>query len=287
MPGKVDFRDFVAQLNDQFGTTDSDWDPMIKTAIVTFEYDDKRDNISGKYKTVPVFRHREYENTILAGETWICRLDTSHDNYHFATPVHKVDASFLFELKKNQIDEIAEAVWKNHGSVIQPALEEKYREIMRESASKAVEDARSEYEAKIEDLDSKIHALEQRDAENKQIIASLEEKAKAVPVYQARTAPGGMPQMFPTIQSLIPTASVRRISPDAMQSEFFTQSRYYIHVSADHRIIVVRPHAEGNVVCMDNVITLEGLSLISSFGEPHDMISEYSSEYGGLLIHLK
>ncbi|MDR3282273.1 MAG: hypothetical protein LBS92_01510 [Candidatus Methanoplasma sp.] len=287
MAGKVDFRDFIAQLNNQFGTTEGDWNQLAKTAIVTFEYDDKRDNISGKYKGVPVFRHREYENTILAGETWICKLDGSHDNYHFATPVQKVDASFLFELKKDQIDEIAETVWKNHEGAIRPSLEERYHDMMIENVSKAVEDAKSGFKAEVDDLNAKIRTLEQRDAESKQIIASLEEKAKAVPVYPVKITPGGMPQMLPSVQTLAPVSSVRRTSPDAMQSEFFTQSRYFIHVSADHRIIVIRPHAEGNVVCMDNTITLEGLSIISSFNEPYDMVSEYSSEYGGLLVHLK
>lgn len=281
----MDFNDFVSQYN-QYDALDDDLDRIEKSAILTFEYDSRHDNVSAMYKTVPVFRNKKYETVILAGEIWLCTLDTTHPNYYFATPIHKIDASFLFELKKNQIEEIAEIVWRNHEGVIKPQLEERYHDIMNETITKAVDNAKATYNAELEERDSKIILLEQRDTENKQIIASLEEKIKAKPA--AAVFENGPPGSgLVPFQSVVQNISVRRTGPDTLQSDFFTQSRYFIHVSADHRIMVIHPHAQGNVICMDNTISLAGLSLVSSFADAYDMPSEYSSEYEGLQVYLK
>jgi hypothetical protein len=281
----MDFNDFVSQYN-QYDALDDDLDRIEKSAILTFEYDQRHDNVSAMYKTVPVFRNKKYENVILAGEIWLCTLDTTHPNYYFATPIHKIDASFLFELKKSQIDEIAEIIWKNHEGVIRPQLDEKYHDIMNEAISKAVDNTKIKYQAELEERDSKIIILEQRDNENKQIIASLEEKAKTKPISAVfENGPAGTG--LAPFQNLIQNISVRRTGPDTLQSDFFSQSRYFIHVSADHRIMVIRPHPQGNVLCIDNTLSLAGLSLVSSFAEPYDVISEYSPEYEGLQIYLK
>jgi len=80
--------------------------------------------------------------------------------------------------------------------------------------------------------------------------------------------------------------SVRRDGPDSISSDSFDKSRYFVHLSADHRVIIVRPHNEGDVVCMDNTIVLAGLSLVSTFNGPYEMVSEYNYSYGGILIYL-
>lgn len=278
----MDFNEWKAHNNEKYGTADEDWDYLKKTTIITFNYDD-RGNVSGKHGRYPVFRDKKFENTILAGETWICSLNSNHldKGYYFATPVQKIDSSFMFELKKDHMSEIAHYLWEKNRSTIEPLLEEKFKEQTIQTIAKAVEDTKAEYEIKIRELENKINELELRDAQNKQIISSLEEKAKRSPTNGNGR---GATQQF---TGLLPDTSVRRIAPDSISSPFFFNSRYFVHISADHKVMEIKPHVEGQVVAMDNIIILNGLNSMTSFTEPYDMVSEYDPSVGGVRVYLK
>ncbi len=81
--------------------------------------------------------------------------------------------------------------------------------------------------------------------------------------------------------------SVERTGPDELRSEAFNRTRYFVHISSDYRILLIRPHDSGDVICIDNKIMLNGLSMALQFSGPTQLISEYSPEYGGILIHLR
>ncbi|MDR3075233.1 MAG: hypothetical protein LBU30_04260 [Candidatus Methanoplasma sp.] len=282
----MDFNNFIAEYSEQYGLSEEDWGGLRKNVILSFAEDDSG-KITAWHKGIPVFRHWDSEKTISPGDTWICSLDKSKGNYYFAKGLQRIDSSFMYELKRDQIEEIANAVWKEQRHIIEPLLEDKYKEMMNEQLTQAVNDIRAEYEKKIETMKDEMHQFEQRDTENKQIIASLQEQknlANRPEKHKAdKTAsdPVSFDGMFGTND-----ISIRRDGPDRIYSQFFSKSRYFVHLSLDHRVMVVRPHESGTVVCVDNTIVLAGLSQISPFEGPCDMISEYSQQYGGLKIYL-
>ncbi|MCL2550142.1 MAG: hypothetical protein FWE78_04355 [Methanimicrococcus sp.] len=280
----MDFMDLVARYNEEYGMVDDDWEKIRTTTILTFV--EENGKISSRYNGVPVYRDRDFEKTIFAGETWICSLDKSKLTFYFAKGIQRIDSAFMFELKSEQRDEIVSCIWEKQRRIIEPILEEKYREVAAKNLEQATEETRSKYEAEIKTLKDSIHNLEQKETENKQIIESLHEKlnAKNSDAESQSSKPAGVPELMPFGSAS--NISVKRSGPDTIISDAFNKSRYFVHLSADHRTIVIRPHEQGNVVCMNNTIVLERLGLISSFNGPYDMVSEYSPLYGGIQIYL-
>lgn len=280
----MEFNQWVA-VNKEYGLDDEDWEDLKNTAVLTFLEDDSG-KVSSMYKSRRVYRHYDSERTILPGETWICSLVSSQTFTYFARGLQRVDSSFMFELKKDQKDAIAASIWDKHKNTIEPLLEEKYKDILSKNIAQAVADTKKEYEITIKELQETARGLEQKDAENKNIITSLQEKLNA---SEAEKDSGLNKNLIPNMPFYTPpqiSFSVRRDGPDSISSESFNKSRYFIHLSADRRIIVVKPHDEGNVVCMNNTIILEGLSLISSYNGPQEMVSEYNHIFGGIQIYL-
>ncbi|NLN72176.1 MAG: hypothetical protein GX137_05255 [Thermoplasmatales archaeon] len=281
----MDFYKLRKELSDKWSLEDDDWSELEKTAILSFERDVDSNNIFSKYGGRMVFRHKNHEDRIFEGETWICSL-VLKNNYYFAKGLQRLDGSFMLELKREQMEDIADAVWNSQKDKIEPVLEEKYKEVMKKAVGEKVAEAVDEKDSEIRDLNAQIEELEQRDSENRQIILSLEEKVRKA--ESRPMVPLDAPAMPPSA-SLFRTdrAEVERIGPDELYSKDFNRTRYFVHISSDYRILLVRPHDSGDVICIDNKIVLNGLSMALQFSGPTQMISEYSPEYGGILIHLR
>ena len=283
----MDFHRWVAEENEKFGLVDEDWEDIKNTAVLTF-VSEENGSVKSTYKGILVFRHRDSEKTIMPGETWICSL-VSKQTYYFARGLKRIDSAFMFELKKDQMDAIASGIWEKHRNILEPLMEEKYEDIINKKITQAVEETRLEYETEMSGLKDTIHDLEQKEAENKHIISSLYEKLNDAEVEKnskPKVEEIQSLQGLPVYTAPAMSVSVRRDGPDSISCDMFNRPRYFVHLSADHRIIVVRPHEQGNVVCMNNTIVLEGLAMISSFSGPYDMVSEYNQIYGGIQIYL-
>jgi hypothetical protein len=281
----MDFNEFVKEYNEKYGLADEEWDNLKKSVVLSFT-EDEPGKVMSWYRGVPVFRHKSSELSILTDETWICSLDTSKVSYYFATGLQRVDSSFFYGLKQPQIVEIADVIWNEQRMIFEPLLEEKYKEIMNNQISAAVENERKEYVGQIEDLKEQKHQLEQKDAENKQIIASLTEKVNKTLMNRSENELTKLRGINLGISDLVTEISVFRDGPDTISSPMFDKPRYFVHLSADHRILVVRPHESGNVVCIDNDIVLLGLGLVSQYDGPYEMVAEYNAKYGGIQIYL-
>ncbi|WNY23923.1 hypothetical protein MmiHf6_12470 [Methanimicrococcus hongohii] len=293
----MEFNQWISDVNEKYGLDDNDWEDVKNTTVLTFRMDDSG-KVSSTYNGLRVYRHYDSEKIILPGETWICSLILNQTYTYFARGLQRIDSSFMFELKKDQKDAIAAGIWEKHKNTIEPLLEEKYKDILSKNIAQAVTDTRKEYETVVKELHEAVHILEQKDAENKNIITSLHEKLNASETEKKSNSNNGLiPNNGLTPNSgLIPNmpfyappqiaVSVRRDGPDSISSELFNKSRYFVHLSADQRIIAVKPHDEGNVVCMNNTIVLAGLSLLSSYSGPQEMVSEYNHIFGGIQIYL-
>jgi len=283
----VEFNKWVAGENEKHDLTDEELDEIrrTETAVLTFIREDSG-RVRSSHRGMTVFRHRDFENIIMPGETWVCSLEKK-STYYFAKGLKRADSAFLFELNKDQIEEIASYIWVQQRHIIEPLLDEKYKDMTAKKIAQVAEETGQRYEAEIMALKENIHGLEQKEAENKNIISSLHEKLDAA--KKERTVKAGKvktPDLAIETRLPVTAVSVRRDGPDSISSDSFDKSRYFVHLSADHRVIIVRPHNEGDVVCMDNTIVLAGLSLVSTFNGPYEMVSEYNHSHGGILIYL-
>ena len=279
----MDFNKFRAGLIDEFGLTDEDLKEVDKAAILLFKQTPDGKVIS-RHNGKAVLKHRDSENEIMAGDLWICSLD-SRGTYYFAKGLMRIDSSFMLELKKEQMDEIVACVWEKHRDMLMPDLEKKYEKILEEEVNKAREQTRNLYVEDLDNLSETVLELERKDTENKKIIASLQNQLDNCTV-ETKTAKGTAETSPPAFSSS-PLISVRRDSPDKISSDSFNRSRYSVHLSADLKIILVTPNDQGNVVCMNNTIELNGLALISPFSTPYEMVSEYDPKRGGIRIYLR
>jgi len=285
-------------FQEQNGIPDQDMDAKIKKArILTFYESTNPSNnepaIMARLGTGVVFRHREGGLQIQPGETWVCEI-LERGTTRFAIGLLKLDAKAFFDLRSDQVDEMARVIWEGNRHVLEPRLEEMYRKRMEETFGEKLRKEMEAHNKKQAELTEQVEGLRsQLEAEklsSKRIQTSLEkeleeEKAKKSKGGKSQTATAetwlGMPS-----EAVVP--QVRRVSADELYSEAFLNSRrYLVHVSADRGLLTVRQSDRGTVECLDHRITLHGLGLITPYSEPIDVPAEYDPKYGGYRIWLK
>lgn len=225
-----------------------------------------------KFNNLSVFPKTEYCSTMEG--TWICTLEKANGMYR-AIPVRKIDASFFMELKRSQKDEIVSALWNDHKEELMPELKEKYLEIVQEDVEKAVEEATESMNKTIEELREEKAELEKTIEANRIIMENMNK------IPEASKEPPEQQKDVILSTSIV----VKRVSPDMISSPFFTNHKYFVHVSHDLKTLVIQPHDYGTVICINNVLLLSGLGNISSFTEETELQSEYVSGKG-LVVHL-
>lgn len=298
----MDFYDFVRENNQKYGTTDDDWEPYKKTAIVRFETDD-RGTVLGRVNGKVVFRHST-SMEIQSGETWIVNLvenPNSGKNY-FAKPVMKLDSKFMFDLRKDQLDLVADHLWREQRSVLEPMFEERYKETIEQRIADATEDVKRKMEERMTEMASAVEDMKTRSEEDASVISSLEDKIEElnrmleVKETELKDAKVNVKAVTTTVQNgdvfeqrdfSGKEVEVVRTGPDSISSKSFKKARYFVNLSADHRFLLVRPDNTANVLCVDRTIVLAGLSEISPFEGEGPMPAEYSRKYEGYIVYLK
>ena len=285
---KIEFNDFIRESAEKYGMTLDEFHHLNnKTTILIFRRDE-RNHLVARASGEVIFVDRNSEHIIHDNEIWICTIEKSV-NASYAKPLQQIDASFIFALKRDQIDELANIIWEKNQSTLEPRLEEKYRETMEITISKMAAESEEEFGKKKKELLEKIIELENTREEDKAIIESLQDRIKKAEegsskIYSETDSPSSSEITVDPFN--IGKVHVRRIGPDQISSDQFKNSRYFVHVSADSRIMVLRPHESGNVVCVNKSISLAGLNIISPFNCVEDMMADYSTKFGGIRVLL-
>ncbi len=279
------------ELQEKYGISEKEAQRIREIQLLTFHQSkQKKDKIIAKTTTGGiVFPHRDGGERINPGETWFVELE-QHDTYYFARPIEKIDARFFFDLRVDQIDDIADIIFSKHKSIIEPTLEERIKEEIQQDLEKEyttrLTKENEQYEIKIQTLQEELSTLTTK---HQRTLKALEKTKK----QKKETKP---PQQNTTNISTTPLSSfpqqpidikIRRIEPDVLESKNFTKPHYFVHVSSDQTLMIIRPHKQGNILCTDNKITLKGLGLITEYGGPEDLICRYNSRYGGYEVNLR
>lgn len=257
--------------------------------IITFK-DDKKSGLMARYKGKRVQLEWEFQNTVQKNETWLCVLN-SRDTGIKAEPIQKIDAAFFFQLKSQQVEVIANILWETHKDSLMPTLEERFLENRESTESETIK----KYIQEIEKLKSQIDQLEDSAAADKKIIESLEsDNVKGIKTSNSLNKPIESPPNFPNFDDftssldycMVQNAIVKRIRPDIIFSDSFVRTRYFVHISKDRRLLLVRPHEYGDAICLNGRIELTGLGSLVQYDSPKELVARYNPTYGGLLINL-
>jgi hypothetical protein len=279
-----DFNKWVSDNKAAYGLMDEDWDVLKATAVLVFGHNPKLEGgVVATYRNKPVYKEKNKgENPIQPGEAWICTLNTRHasDGYYFASPLEKIDATYLHELKKDQIGEIAEYIFSHHRDSILPELEERFREINEKANEKEVESRVKDYLEQIEGLKREIAEHQRAQLEYEQMIRALSDRGA-----QGRScAEGGPAPAF--AERLDAGPAVVRIGKSAIRSDLFGDGRYSVYSSSDRKRLLVRAGRDGNIYCVRNTLCIADLDAVSEFKGEAPLTSEYSEQYGGVVIYL-
>jgi len=289
MNDKVDFLDFQKKFQEQYGIIDQDMAKIRKIHILTFRTAEDGRILSRLSTGGIVFRHKETGMNINSGETWVCEVIERNTTF-FATGLLKLDAKFFFDLRSDQVEELASIVWEKNRSILEPRFEEMYLAQMREKLDEKLSESKKREEeanSRVEELKREIEAL---NIKNKMVIAAMESELAALKEKKTTEthAPPSESQVnieeryFANVHP-----KIRRIGPDEIFSEDFRHRNYFVHISADQSAMTIRPHDQGTVVCVDKKITLNGLGIISPYSGPTDMPAEYNPKYGAYLVMIK
>ena len=288
MSDRIDFLDFQKRMQEEYGITDVDMNRLKRVQVLTFFSSLADGKVMAKLSGGGVvFRHRDGGMHINPGETWVCELQQRGTTF-FAVGILRLDAKFFFDLRSDQVDVLADIIWKDNQSILEPRFEEMYRKTLEETLNaRLLESKKREEEAMTiaEELRDEIDAI---NARNKMVVTALEKELSYLR-ESARHAPAedAAPIAATSPFSMELNPRIRRVSADELYSEDFHHRNYFVHLSADQSILTIRPHDRGNIVCLDNRITLSGLGLISPYGGPADMPAEYNPRYGGYVVYLK
>ena len=275
-----------------------------------------------KMRTDPVARHpitglivfpdkRRQGGLIKVGETYFCEVREHESGFgstiYYADPVIRVDAGFLFDLRPDQVGKLVDALLE---AAKEPLLEQARAQI-RSQLEKA---ARTDLEVLRRERDEAAAAL---DGARAQLVQSQEEVARlrlesiglaervrelegaagSTAAAGARDGTAGSAPSAPTTgqEGATWTAlggpgpmalSIRRPSPEHLESTQLTYSRYFVHVSPDRRVLLVRPHPEGNLPAVGGRLTVPTLGMLRPFSGPEELAARADPRTGGLLVDI-
>ena len=274
----MDFNEFKAEFAMKYGDVDTNLSYLNKIRVVPFDVDE-RGNISGKIQEGLVYRHREYENIIKAGEMWVCLLQENikgHRQY-FATPIQKVDAEFIYGLRHDQMKEMAEYIWRNNRDSVISLLRDEIDAEVESKVDERTSDLSERYSTECSDLKAKVENLEneKKDMESRLDMADslilelkndVSEKQKLVNNCQEEiiSLKNRMDRMK-VGQSFREEGCIVRKESDTLYFPSLDDGRYKVCISADLSQMTIEENPRGKVSCNDGIMRIDGLNDLIPF----------------------
>ena len=291
--------------------------------ILAFGLDSRKGNIVSNVNGTITFVDSKFPGKVEVNDVWICIL-SRHENVYYAMPVYKVNASFLMTLYPDLKEEIINTLWRRNKGAFEKDFAERYKNEVHDSALEEarneLESTINDLRGKVSYLEnqleqnrilSKTLAISQvavpdtielgsddapacvelgSEPVRGQVQEYVPERRSAprIPVAVRSAAPGipeiRVSEKKESHQHLI--FSVERKSEETIYSESFTEHKYFVHISPDTKMLVIRPSEFGSALCINGSIRLNGLGKVSPFTEAKSLTSEYNERYEGLLVYL-
>lgn len=187
------------------------------------------------------------------------------ENY-FATPIQRIDSSFLYEMKKEQIPEFAMDIWNSNRVILEPELEKTFEPVMEGRIEKKVMERTEAITAENNEMRSCIKELKERNASDGVLIAELQRMNEALrEKCSSSNAAKTRSVVRDKLEDPILSDEVLRVDETTFVSGLFKHSRYRVHTTVNHDVLLFRPDNNGRVVCINGRISLNGLDMILPF----------------------
>lgn len=258
-----EFRNMMAQ---DYNISDVDMGLYDRVAVVKFDYDE-RGVVSGRCRFGIVFRDRDSESTILPGETWVCSLTQNTPRQYFGKALMKVDASLLYGLTVEQLEGITDALWENQKDDILAIMEEKYRNSVEEEIQARITEQVKTYQDRIEEMESNIIALEKKNDEYLIKLGEADDAMAEMKIRMQKAEGGAAPRPAEKPKTGHQGFKVLRVAEEKIYSESFRDGTYRIFFTADGRSVRIIPSQKGKAVCIDGMLTVNGLDRYAPFGD--------------------
>ena len=311
-------------IDEEEYSEDSFRNDMRRYAILEFMVNPKRDGLMAYYKRKVTFLDWNYKGEpIEPGDHVLCTVVEDFE-HNVATPVMKITPSILMGFSNEMRDAIINALWAKNKKDYEEIFEKRYKNEIYERAktdlAKENEPVFAEYTERIEDLTKQLAAarfamdVATKDTESDEIELSSEpieervdNKPDSRPMVLDESVGGTSEEQRPrsnesgilrsdygmqryrelfAVYNHSRALDVQRISNRAIFSESFEDGRYFVHVSPNKKLMLIRQHEEGEVFCVNHQLMIQDLERLYPFTEKKSLKAEYSSRYDGVLVHL-
>ena len=286
---------------------------------------DKKKNITSRINGCITFVDSKYPGRVESGDVWICTAEPFGDVY-YAMPLYKVTPSFLMNLDSGLRTDMMDHFWKRNKAVFEKEFADKYKDEVHDQAIKEARadlegiiielrekvsslqsqldqsnlllsqsnttngimetemiDLGSDIEVDCIELGSDIDPLTPESHRSETVVPPI------IPSSYSSPAPG-IPEIRVPEQKISVGKPVRykveRTGKETLYSESFTSPKYFVHISPDSKLLVIRPNDFGNALCLNRRISLKGLDGFSEFTEKKELVAEYSERYEGMIVYL-
>ncbi len=291
--------------------------------ILTFRLDRNGTKVISQHNGCIIFVNRDFQFEVSVGDTWICKL-TPAQNCAYATPLIKITLNDVLNFNEQLRENVLRVLWQKHGSDLKVIFENRYKnEIQSKIAeelktdyeekinriSKEKEEIEDElhqtrFQLKSQETSSPVDLDEfiflgtddiiTKSDPNVNLPKSSEFKSNVVaesnPIRSTDGSPAPVSQISaPQIKrtgAVTQKYEVTRIGPDTISSPSFTDNKYFVHISPDYKLLLIRPDEDGDVYCINKTIRLKDLGLVSGFTNRKFLVAEYNEQYRGMLVRL-
>lgn len=265
----MDFDEFKTMMTEQYGESEEYWGPLSNIEVLRFETDSSG-RIFSRHSGKAVYPNWSYPESFHSGEIWVCSLELNPKNggNYFATPVQRIDSSFLYEMEKEQISEFAINIWNSNRAILEPELEKTFEPVMESRIERIVAERTESIESENADLKSCIKELKERNENNEALIANLQnivEELKKQKSVSSTMIVGAEVAGRESVTDHLMMNTVTRIDETTLESGLFTHSRYRVYTNVNHDMLLFRPDNKGKVACINGRVNLRGLGTILPF----------------------
>lgn len=262
---------------------------------------------TGVSKVGKVTLHDDYVGKVSEGDVWFCELNTKANRWYIGKPIQKVDAQFMMGLAKDQMQDVADAVWAGSKDAVIPYLEQWFAD---EKGLMSVEEHREDIEAlkamlteENESLKT-AHAeeLERLSAESAEMRNSYDERIADLEREKA-AAMGTIDGLHDEIVSLrkelemartqrvhvlesAPSDAMMRTDESTIEMRSLDDGNYMVTVSADGRKMIICRDPHGRAVCESGAMHLCGLEKLSPFAGVTELRYTYDAVTGAYSVDL-
>ena len=211
-----------------------------------------------------VYRNKDSEDCIRAGECWLCTLTYNpKGNNYFASGLRMMDLEDIVPLGDSIISELAEYLLEYAPSSVEkiciPSMDEKVASIVEGRLGeerKAYEERIASLESQVSERDTRIEELENKVEELNTRAVEPKVEVPTIPTFTDSMAPEG----------------IMRLSDNEVCSRSFEDGCYRVRFSINGRRMTIVRDPEGEVRCRNNVLCIPHLELLLPFNGPCRMI---------------